>query len=107
MSTLTVLARGSFAALIIVTGLGTQAQTQTPKMPQAPSATTTPAPSPAEKATLDAAFKRADTNGDGKLSPAELAQIPALASRFADLDKDKDGSISAAEFSTGVQVKGD
>ncbi|CAG1019530.1 partial serine/threonine-protein phosphatase 2B regulatory subunit, partial [Burkholderiaceae bacterium] len=58
------------------------------------------------QATIDAAFKQADTDADGKLSQAELGRIPALATRFADLDKDKDGSVSTQEFSSGVEVKG-
>jgi hypothetical protein len=102
MSNLSLLARGSFAAFIVGAALSTNAQTQAPQTP-----TTEPA-SPAAAggaATIDAAFKQADVNADGKLSSDELSQFPSLAQRFADLDKDKDGAVSSAEFSAGVTVK--
>ncbi|WP_280151353.1 EF-hand domain-containing protein [Piscinibacter sp. XHJ-5] len=103
MSKPTLLARGSLAVVVLGAALGASAQTQTP---QNPSGATSPAGSSTSvSATLDAAFKRADTNGDGKLSPDELKQIPSLASRFGDLDTDKDGAISSTEFSAGVTVK--
>lgn len=65
------------------------------------------APMPATKpadATAQAAFKRADTNGDGKLSPSEAAALPAIAARFEALDTDKDGSLSSTEFALGYQA---
>jgi EF hand len=49
-----------------------------------------------------AAFKRADANGDGKLSKAEATSLPAIASRFDELDADKDTFLSMAEFSAGL-----
>jgi Ca2+-binding EF-hand superfamily protein len=49
--------------------------------------------------TMAAAFKRADTNGDGKLSKAEAAIFPVIAERFDALDKDKDGFLTPVEFS--------
>lgn len=104
MSTLSLLTRGTFAALIVGTGACAQAQA-TSQTPQTPTAGTTASPA-GSQATIDAAFKQADTDADGKLSQAELGRIPALATRFADLDKDKDGSVSTEEFSSGVEVKG-
>ena len=91
---------------VLGAALGANAQTQAPQTqtPQTPSATAT-SPSPSGSATVDAAFKQADLNADGKLSSEELKQIPALSSRFSDLDKDKDGSVSSTEFSAGVTVK--
>ena len=50
-----------------------------------------------------AAFKRADANGDGKLSKDEAARLPAVAARFDELDKDKDGLLSMAEFAVGYE----
>lgn len=61
--------------------------------------TTAQAASPAE-----AAFKRADANGDGKLSKEESARLPAIAARFDELDKDKDGFLSMAEFMAGYDA---
>jgi Ca2+-binding EF-hand superfamily protein len=51
---------------------------------------------------VEAAFARADANGDGKLSKEEAARLPAISAKFAQLDKDKDGSLSPAEFAAGV-----
>ena len=96
------LARGAVAAAILGAALGVGAQTQVPQT-ATPGATGSAAVDGA--ATVDAAFKQADVNADGKLSSDELSQIPALASMFADLDKDKDGAVSSAEFSAGVTVK--
>jgi hypothetical protein len=103
MSTLSLLARGSLAALVLGAAVGATAQSQTPS--GAAGGSTSPGTAANAAATVDAAFKRADTNGDSKLSPDELKQIPQLASRFGDLDTDKDGAISNTEFSAGVTVK--
>lgn len=49
-----------------------------------------------------AAFKKADANADGKLSKTEAAALPAIASRFDELDMDKDTFLSMGEFSAGL-----
>lgn len=65
--------------------------------PLAVLAQTPAAPSPAE-----AAFKRVDANADGKISKDEATAMPALASKFTELDRDKDGALSLSEFMAGV-----
>jgi Ca2+-binding EF-hand superfamily protein len=52
------------------------------------------APTPAE-----ATFKRVDANADGKISKEEAAAMPGLSAKFVELDRDKDGALSLAEFS--------
>lgn len=47
----------------------------------------------------EAAFQRADTNADGRLSKEEAARMPAIGAKFAELDKNKDGFLSLDEFS--------
>ena len=73
--------------------------------------TTSPAPStsasaaggsiPANTATskdVDAAFDRADTNKDGKLSRTEAENLPSVAQRFEQIDTDRDTFISREEL---------
>ncbi len=48
----------------------------------------------------EAAFQRADTNADGRLSKEEAARMPAIGAKFAELDKNKDGFLSLDEFSS-------
>ena len=55
-----------------------------------------------DKAAIEAAFTRADTNGDGKLSREEAARFPEIAARFDELDKNKDGFLSLEEFAAGA-----
>lgn len=50
----------------------------------------------------DAAFTRADTNGDGLLSAAEAAPLAAIGPRFRELDTDGDGMLSREEFLRGA-----
>ncbi len=61
-----------------------------------------PAPSApaanADTARYMEAFSRADKNADGKLSKEEAENLPAIAQRFDQIDVDKDGSISQAEY---------
>jgi nucleoid-associated protein YgaU len=63
-------------------------------------------PIAAQQATspAEAAFKRADANGDGKLSKEEAARLPAIAAKFDELDKDKDGALSMSEFMAGYEA---
>jgi EF hand len=55
-----------------------------------------------QRAAIEAAFARADTNGDGKLSRAEAEHLPAIAARFDELDTNKDGFLSLEEFAAGA-----
>lgn len=93
------------AATLAVFALGAQAQ-QAPAQIQKTSAAADEqqAASKADAASVKAAFKRADTNGDGKLSREEAAALPAVAEKFTQLDKDGDGQLSAEEFETGISA---
>lgn len=46
-------------------------------------------------------LKALDTDSDGKLSAAEVANTPGLSKRFARLDKNSDGFITKAELKKG------
>lgn len=50
----------------------------------------------------DAAFDRADANGDGRLSVEEAQRLPAVAERFAEIDTDRDRFLSREEFHPGI-----
>jgi hypothetical protein len=47
---------------------------------------------------LDAAFNRADTDGDGRLSRKEAEHFPMLSQRFDAIDSNRDSFISRDEF---------
>ena len=53
---------------------------------------------PAGSAALGEAFRRADRNGDGRLSQQEAEHFPALAERFEQFDVNRDGQLSMEEF---------
>jgi Ca2+-binding EF-hand superfamily protein len=52
-----------------------------------------------------AAFKRADANGDGKLSKEEAARLPGIAEKFDALDKEGKGFLTMADFAAGFDTK--
>lgn len=83
------------AVLLGALAISAQAQgTATPSTDSTPAASGT-----------TAAFTRADSNSDGKLTKQEAARLPAIASRFDELDKDKDGMLTSAEFEAGAAVR--
>jgi hypothetical protein len=48
----------------------------------------------------DAAFKKLDTDHDGRISALEANANPKVAARFLDADKNHDGYLSPEEFRT-------
>jgi hypothetical protein len=94
------------AAAALTMAFGAQAQSFGGSTTTNSTTTTTPAtPSNSattkDAATLDAAFIRADANADGALSPQEASRMPAIAAKFAELDKNGDGLLSKVEFGSG------
>ena len=57
-----------------------------------------------DRATIEAAFAKADANADGKLSKDEAVKLPAIAAKFDALDKNKDGALDLAEFAAGYSA---
>ncbi len=66
--------------------------------------TAAPAADAKARMAVEAAFTKADANGDGRISKEEAAKVPELAGRFEMLDKDKDGSLTLAEFAAGYKA---
>ena len=66
--------------LILTFGIASQSEAQNPKLTEG--------------------FKRADSNGDGKLSADELNQFPQLKTKLHGADKDGDSLITFEEFRT-------
>lgn len=95
----------ALAAFTLATGAQAQSAFGGSPTKTAPSSSTVPATTSSstskDAATLDAAFVRADVNTDGALSPQEASRLPAIAAKFAELDKNGDGLLSKVEFSTG------
>lgn len=53
---------------------------------------------------IDAAFDRADLNGDGKLDRTEAARFPVIEQRFDQIDSDRDQSVSREEFAAAIRT---
>ncbi len=66
--------------LILTFGIASQSEAQSPKLTEG--------------------FKRADSNGDGKLSADEVNQFPQLNTKLLGADKDGDSLITFEEFRT-------
>ncbi|ABX32712.1 EF-hand domain pair family protein [Delftia acidovorans] len=103
-------------AAISLGSVAAMAQTSTPAAPPsqasfgagsgpATGVQAAPTPSSAGANDVQAAFDRADTNRDGKLSKKEAEALPAVSSNFAQIDADKNGSLSRDEFSKAVQPR--
>ena len=95
----------SAVALICIAGF-VAAQTQTTLIQTAVDhpAETASQPDPGTKlrlAAMDtsaAAFRKLDTDNDGRISALEAAENPRVAAAFTMADKDKDGYLSREEF---------
>lgn len=62
------------------------------------------APDAKGRMAVEAAFTKADANGDGKITKDEAAKMPEIAGKFEVLDKDKDGALTLAEFAAGYRM---
>ncbi len=107
------------AAMVLSAAGAAHAQTAAPSAasPNSPPSTMSPSAAPqADAATpstgssaiprnkvtskdLDGIFLKADTSKDGKLDRKETESLPAVAQNFDQLDSNRDGFISRAEFS--------
>lgn len=100
-----------FSALLIGTATASHAQLAqgTAAQPSFGPATTAPAtpskftigPAAPTAATPQAAFDKADTNHDGKLSPQEAATHMPKGQGFQQMDSNHDGFLSREEFDQG------
>ena len=91
------------AALTVGAALSGHAQT-TDSGSVKPPATQNAAPKAAATGQdADAAFTRADTNKDGKLSRQEAARLPAVEQRFDLIDTNKDQFVSREEFEAATK----
>lgn len=93
-----------FSALVMGPALAAHAQQATPAAWSAQPASVKP-DAIATQAALgqaQAAFSRADTNGDGKLSRQEAEHFPAMAPHFKLIDTDHDNALSFDELIRGA-----
>jgi len=95
-------ARQIIAVTLASLALASGAQAQGAPRPAPPASVQTPDPEPTA---AEAAFRRADTNKDGRLSREEAAALPAILARFDELDANKDGFLSLEEFLTGYTAR--
>ena len=78
---------------------GAQGQTTAPRPSTSASAAAQSIPAnKASTSDVNAAFDRADTNKDGKLSRTEAENLPSVAQRFEQIDTDRDTFISREEL---------
>lgn len=88
-----------FSAFVLGAVLPSQAQTQTSECLRVSTNTVQVAmPRATAISPAQAAFNRADTSGDGRLSRQELEHFPAMAPHFKLIDTDHDGFISFDEL---------
>lgn len=66
--------------------------------------TAAPATDARARMAVEAAFSKADVNGDGRVSKDEADKLPDIAAKFDVLDKDKDGALTLAEFAAGYKM---
>jgi Ca2+-binding EF-hand superfamily protein len=57
-------------------------------------------------AKLEAAFRKADTDSDGKLTRDEAKSMPRVAKHFDAIDADKDGTVSLDEIRASMRKAG-
>jgi hypothetical protein len=99
---MTRIAQTIIAASALAWTLGVAAQTpqpQPPVQPAPPPQPSQPAPSAQPStAEMTAMFKKADVNGDGKLTRDEADKVKGLPERFDAMDKNKDGMLDFVEF---------
>jgi Ca2+-binding EF-hand superfamily protein len=55
---------------------------------------------------LDAAFRKADKDNDGKLTREEAKSLPRVAKNFEAIDADKDGTVSVNEIRVSMKKAG-
>jgi Ca2+-binding EF-hand superfamily protein len=58
-----------------------------------------------DRAVIEAAFAKVDSNNDGKLSREEAAAFPDFALKFDALDRNKDGLLNLDEFAAFEGVR--
>jgi Ca2+-binding EF-hand superfamily protein len=62
-------------------------------------------PAAADTSAAEAAFKRADTNKDGRLTKEEAERLPAIAAKFDEVDLNHDHSLTLEEFIAAYTAK--